>query len=163
MKKNNKGFSIIELAIAVALICLLMVVSVPNLLEQLPMIRLNSAMWSMGARLRMARMKAMSEGRSVIVQVNPSTRSLTISSDQNGNGMIETSEQRTYKISPSRTVSISTWPSNSGIYRPDGSFKAYSSYDASYFYTWMWVSGAGEERAVLVWPSGQVADYKWSY
>jgi prepilin-type N-terminal cleavage/methylation domain-containing protein len=65
--KKNRGFTLLELIAVMALIAIMAALAVPNYLAWLPKYRLDDAARSLRSDLRLARMRAVSEGRIFIV------------------------------------------------------------------------------------------------
>lgn len=61
-KKQNRGMTLAELAIVVALLGILMAMAVPSLTKHLPTIRLRGDVRDVASAFRLARMRAVAEG-----------------------------------------------------------------------------------------------------
>ena len=73
MRTNRKGFSIIELMVAIVVIGVLAAATVPNMITGIPKYRVKSAATDLSAKLRRARWAAVKEGRQVTVAFNQAT------------------------------------------------------------------------------------------
>ena len=71
--ENSKGFTIIELMIAIGIIAIIAAVAVPNIIGWLPNYRLKSAARDLYSNFQKAKMEAAKRNESVVINFNPGT------------------------------------------------------------------------------------------
>lgn len=154
---KNSGFTLVEIMVVAALVGFLALLGIPRLLNRVPMYRLDQAARQINAHLRMARMRAMSEGRPVCVQFNNSAGSYSMW--QFTGGTPSSDQLTTYHLNDRHNLSFTAYPTTPARFQPGGELRISES-----GLSVMWVivrsRGATEQRTIMVWPSGQTLVYR---
>jgi len=119
---DNRGFTLVELIIAVAIFAILGAISIPTFQSFLAQRRLNGAVRELHSNLMSMRMQAVAENRWIALNVD-NNHQYTIFRDTNQNGAIDTGETLLIKdLHPTYyDVTIDTASSASGVtFRPNG-------------------------------------------
>jgi len=88
---TQQGLSLVEVLIVVGIVGILMAISVPNVLSQLPKYRLNGAARQLMGELMAARMKAVSQNKKVRIFF-PDNHQYKICDDANGDNRVDDCE-----------------------------------------------------------------------
>jgi len=121
-RANKKGFTLVELIIAVAIFAILGAISIPTFQSFLAQRRLNGAARELHSNLMSMRMQAVSENKWIALNVD-NNHQYTIFRDTNQNGAIDTGETLLVKdLHPTYyDITIDTASSASGVtFRPNG-------------------------------------------
>lgn len=86
LKCNQSAFSLIELAIILAIIGILAVIAIPNILEMTPRIRLSNAVQGIVTDFQFARMRSIATGKECRLNFNVSEESYTIEAGNRSSG-----------------------------------------------------------------------------
>jgi len=78
MMKNNKGFTLVELMVVVAIIGIISGVAVVDYTRDLPLYRVKNASRDLSSKMRMARARAIKERRNVVISFNTGTNSYQV-------------------------------------------------------------------------------------
>jgi prepilin-type N-terminal cleavage/methylation domain-containing protein len=163
MKTSYKeGFTFLEMAIVVAIFSVMLMMAIPSITAKLPTYRLDAAQRQINSHMRLARMKALSEGVPVAVTFDGSSGNYDFWTDTNGNGSRESDEVQSFSLPPSRSISAYIWPTR-GEFMPNGTFVSEDEY-----FNGLWISlhsySTSEDgyRSIIIWPSGQVSNYESS-
>ena len=159
-----RGFTLLEMAIAVAVVGLIASIAVPNIISQMPTRKLNETVWNLNAKIRLARTKSMSFGAVTTMSYDAGTRTFTFWTDENGDTVMDNSEVMTNTVESTYGISIYTYPStkNKGQFNPDGSFTGSN----PYFNIGLMILQADRAKFkywVYVWPTGLVTVKKYVY
>jgi len=146
------GFTLLEIMIVVAIMALVALMAGPSVLKRVPYYRLNSAVSSVLAELRAARMAALSEDRQVEVALDSPGRLLLVQIDRNENDVYEADEIVTLKIGDSDKISVSAVVTN-GTFTPRGDFEC----EEGFWKITVDSQGAGQTY-VYVFRSGKVEE-----
>ena len=84
--KHEKGFTMIELVIAVAILGISASVAIPNIIGWMPMMRVNSAARDIASEMQLARMKAVSEKNNYVIAFDTTNNRYTIYDDNDNDG-----------------------------------------------------------------------------
>ena len=157
--RRLSGFTLLEVCIAMSIMMLIIMMSVPNIVAQMPRYRVNRAMRQINADLKMARIRAMSEGSKVEIEFNTDGKSYSLSSDSNRDGVMDESEIAVQKIRDIPGISIYVYPYEGG-FQPNGTFKGINEWDNT---LWIWIQSdkTQDHRSVVVWPSGQINTFRY--
>ncbi|NCC53005.1 MAG: prepilin-type N-terminal cleavage/methylation domain-containing protein [Spartobacteria bacterium] len=158
-RARKSGFTLLELFIAMAVMVLMAMMSVPNIVARMPTYRLDRAMRQINADLKMARVRAMSEGNKVTVEFSEGGTEYVLSSDSNHDGITDDSEKMMQAIQDIPGINVYVYPQQ-GNFRPNGSFEGINEWDNT---LWIWIQSEKtyEHRAVVVWPSGQINTFRY--
>ena len=85
-KRNQPGFSLIELAIILAIVGILAAIAIPNIMEMTPRIRLNNAAQGITTDLQLARMRSIATGNEYRLNFNVSQESYIIEEGNRSSG-----------------------------------------------------------------------------
>lgn len=125
---NKRGFTLIELMVAVSIAGLLLAVTVPGFLRFRSTMLRNQVRWGLVADLRYARQLAVTKHRAVVVAFgNGSTTTdvttYTLHTDTNGNRVKDTGEQVLNRTLPkgSFLTTVTMTPTDSVIFDSSGS------------------------------------------
>ena len=146
------GFTLLEIMIVVAIMALVALMAGPSVLNRVPYYRLDSAVSSVLAELRAARMAALSEDRRVEVALDSPNRLLVVQIDRNENDAYEVDEIVTLHIGESDKISVSAAVTN-GTFTPRGDFEC----DEGFWKITVDSEGAGQ-KYVYVFRSGKVEE-----
>ena len=116
-----RGFSLLDTAVAVAILGLLVLAATPGILGRIPHYDLRNAQSAVFSELRAARRLSLSESRSVSVDIAPSLLTVTVKIDRNDNGIYEEDELSVLDVSRFGSISLQI-NSGTGIFRPRGTF-----------------------------------------
>jgi prepilin-type N-terminal cleavage/methylation domain-containing protein len=158
-KNKNKGFTLLELSIAMAIFSLLMMMAAPSLVSKMPLYRLRSAGRQLNAHLRMTRMKAMSTGQPMFVEFDAESGAYQIWADPQQTGRM--SELETYDFKDLPGIIVSCYPQG-GAFKPNGQFSGSADEDYNTLWIWLETEDGSAFSSVVVWPSGQVSIYNYS-
>ncbi|MBN1756439.1 prepilin-type N-terminal cleavage/methylation domain-containing protein [bacterium] len=86
VKGNQSAFSLIELAIILAIIGILAVIAIPNIMEMSPRIRLNNAAQGIATDLQFARIRSITIGKECRLNFNVSEERYTIEEGNRSSG-----------------------------------------------------------------------------
>jgi type II secretion system protein H len=118
---NGKGFTLIELMVAIAILGLVVQFLVSNFIGQMPQHRLNGATRQIAWDLMGARIQAISQNNEVKVTFEVNNHEYTIWSDTDGDGVVDNGETETKDIQEKYyDVSFSTAPTNNVTFQPRG-------------------------------------------
>ena len=157
------GFTVLEMAIVVALIALVSLMTAPGVLRRLPEYRLNAAEENLLLHLRAARLSALVEGRPVIFESRSDPTSYVVWVDRNVDGVMQSGEERLYTLPTSgKTPFAMSEPA--GLFRPNGTFTALASVSSGMYTNQSTRSltltvnstGTTQRRQLVVYGSGQV-------
>lgn len=146
------GFTLLEIMIVVAIVALVALMAGPSVIKRVPYYRLNSAVSSVLAELRAAKMAALSEDRQVEVSLDAPGRLLFVQIDRNENDVYEADEIVSLKIGESDKISVSAAVTN-GTFTPRGDFEC----DEGFWKITVDSQGAGHTY-VYVFRSGKVEE-----
>jgi len=117
----KRGFTLLDMAIAIALIVMIGAIALPNMVSRMPELRLRGATGAMVAEFRAARMMARGTGRPVTILLDQSTPSLRVKIDRNGNGTYESNETTLLDMSGYSGVTVNSSVTN-GVFDTRGVF-----------------------------------------
>ncbi len=149
--RRRPGFSLVEMMIAISILGLVAVLTVPEIVGRMPRLRLEKAVSELYSDLRMARMQAISFNTRVQVRVLPSTRTYTIWTDKDRDGQVDEGELVSKSMADVRGLTL-TGLNYTGTFQPKGTFDPGGFY---YWYAFVNVQGAGG-RYIYIFPSGEV-------
>jgi type IV fimbrial biogenesis protein FimT len=120
INRNQLGFTVTELVIAIALIGILAVIAIPNIMNELPKYRLNGAARQIVGDLMEARMKSTRLNRKVKVYFTTENE-YKVCDDIDNNGTVDDCEGNAKVISIQNNFSGVTLSSNNNpIFNPSG-------------------------------------------
>ncbi|HQK79899.1 MAG TPA: GspH/FimT family pseudopilin, partial [Syntrophales bacterium] len=90
-RSNSRGFSLVELLIAIAILAILGAISIPTFRHYLAQRRLNGAVRELQNSLMAMRMQAVTENRWIAMNIG-SNHQFTIFRDVNKNGVLDSVE-----------------------------------------------------------------------
>lgn len=85
---RERGFTITELMIVVAIVGALLLVSVPTFNSMLPAVRVNAAARDLAAEIHAARLRAVTQRANYLVQFDATNHAFMICTDKDANGSI---------------------------------------------------------------------------
>ncbi len=159
MKKARRGFTLIEMMIAVVLIGIVALMTLPNVIGRLPEYRLTGVSWKLTADMKLARIRAITQG--VPAQLDFShvgEGRYSIWTDNNKNGIKDTGEVLTTDFSDKPDVRMWCWPQNGRFY-PDGSFSGGSESWEGMMWLSLWANGVWRSYWMQCFPSGLIVTY----
>jgi prepilin-type N-terminal cleavage/methylation domain-containing protein len=92
-QSTQGGFTLVELAVALSVLGVLAMVSVPAITRYIQDYRLDGASSNLIGELRLCRHRAVAEGNNYVMILNPATETYTILDDDNNNGDADHGEQ----------------------------------------------------------------------
>lgn len=95
--KAEKGFSIIELLVTLAVFGIMLSTGVSSFMDLMPGYRLNGAARQLKSDLMLARMRAVNQNNQFVLMLDPQGKSYSIIDDDNGNGIADTGESVSVK------------------------------------------------------------------
>ncbi len=98
--KSQKGFTLTEVMVVLAMIAIMVSIAIPNIVEWMPRIRVNSCARELASEMHLARMTAVRENNNYLIQFNAGNNTYTIIDDDNNNNVQDGAET-------SRTINIS--------------------------------------------------------
>ncbi|MCK4549814.1 MAG: GspH/FimT family pseudopilin [Candidatus Krumholzibacteria bacterium] len=106
IRRNIKGFTIVELMIAVSIVGLIAVLAVPNYQRFMHGWRLNGETQQLASALRTARSSAVMKNIDVVFSFDPGTNTYSWYEDANGNGSLDNGEYESAEYDLGETVKI---------------------------------------------------------
>jgi len=161
-KTSDKGgFTLVEIIVAVAILALMFSLALPEIFAHMPEFRINRVSSELKAQIRLARMKAMSEGVPAQVTFDNAEDEYSIWSDLDQNGATNDNELSTFDIEDSPGVGLHAYNGLTGRFKSDGFFEVDGS---SLDLVWVRVNNPDIARYdfVVIWPSGQVSVYEYN-
>ncbi|UCD88337.1 MAG: GspH/FimT family pseudopilin [Desulfobacterales bacterium] len=98
MMRQEKGFTLVELMIAVAVLAVIAAIAVPNYRDYLPKARATGAARELFTEMQLARQKAISRNNDYVITFNTSNDSYTIYNDADNDGPESGEEVKTIYI-----------------------------------------------------------------
>jgi type IV fimbrial biogenesis protein FimT len=90
--RGHKGYSLVEVMVVLGILAILAVLAVPNLFKNGPKQRLLSAASDVRGAINLARMAAIKENATAVIQFNTSAPGFTVFMDSNNNGSKDAGE-----------------------------------------------------------------------
>jgi len=118
---HNKGFSLIELIIVIALIAIMAGVMTPSFLQWRDRSKIKGDAGNLRASFEMAKLRAIKHNTNVVVTF-PDTTSYQAFIDTNNNGAQDAGEERIANrtLSPGVTITANTFTGNDMAFNPRG-------------------------------------------
>ena len=157
---SRRGFTLIEMSIAVTIFGLVALMAVPNVVKHMPVYRLDSATDRINMHLHQARITAMTEGRDVTIQFDDAARRYALSENADPNSPAQPVPNE-YGIDDLHGVEFVAYPAE-GEFHPSGSFNSVNEWGGDILWVWLRAEDTTEQRSIVVWPSGQVSVFKWT-
>lgn len=99
--KSQKGFTLTEIMVVLAMIAIMTSIAVPNIVEWLPRIRVNSCARELASEMQLARMMAVRDNNNYIIIFNNAANDTYIIIDDDNNNNVQDGAET------SRTINIS--------------------------------------------------------
>jgi type IV fimbrial biogenesis protein FimT len=106
IRRNTKGFTLVELMIVITILGLVAVLSVPNYQRFMQGWRLDGETQHLASALRTARSAAVMKNIDVVFTFDPDANTYSWFEDTNGNGNLDNGEYESAEYSLSETVDI---------------------------------------------------------
>lgn len=106
IRRNNRGFTLVELMITIAIIGLIAVLSVPNYQRFMHGWRLNGETQQLASALRTARSSAVMKNIDVVFSFDTDDGTYSWFEDENGNGNIDNGEYQSSEYDLGDTIEI---------------------------------------------------------
>ena len=118
---GREAYSLIDLMIALCILTLIGAIAIPNIRRKLPERRLQGAVSAVVTQLRTARVRARSEARPVLVEVDSANTRLRFMSDRDGNSLYAGDEVSELDLTRFHNVELRSWVTN-GVFTARGEF-----------------------------------------
>ncbi len=146
------AFTLVDLMIALSIITLLGAIAIPGIRRKLPEKRLEGAVAAAVSQLRTARVRARSEARPVVVEIDCAQQLLTFKSDRNDNALYEGSEIAVQDLTMYRGVEMAS-TATSAVFTARGEF-----YCSTVALKLSLTAGSAGSAYVYVFPGGLVEE-----